>query len=95
MHVVVLCTKNSIFAANKNTKTMDKFVSEFTEEELAATKEADDLLFDNIEWEKIPLIVKKRIWTRRKINIEKYKGSIKLVDGFSFDSDSKVRLYNW
>ncbi len=73
----------------------ENFVPEFTEEELAANKEIDDLIFDNIEWEKVPKIVKKRIWTRRMINIKKYKGSIELVDGFSFDSDSKIKLYNW
>lgn len=71
----------------------EKFISEFTEEELAKNKEADDLIFRNIEWEKVPLIVKKRIWTRRMLFFNKTQGSLKLVDGFSFNSDSKVKLY--
>ena len=72
----------------------DNFESEFTEEELDANKEGDNLLFDNVEWEIVPTIVKKRIWTRRMINIKKNKGSLELVDGFSFDSDSKIKLYD-
>ena len=72
---------------------IDDFVSEFTEEELAKNKEADDLIFHNIEWEKVPLIVKKRIWTRRMLFFNKTQGSLKLADGFSFDSDSSVKRY--
>ena len=73
---------------------IENFKSEYTEEERDANKEGDNLLFDNVEWEKVPTIVKKRIWTRRMINIKKNKGSLELVDGFSFDSDSKVKLYD-
>jgi len=73
----------------------ENFVPEFTEEELAATEETDDMIWENFDWDDVPKIVKKRIWTRRMINIKKYKGSMKLVDGFSFDSDSKIKLYNW
>ena len=73
---------------------MGNYVSEFTEEELAATKETDDLLWEFVDWEKVPVIVKKRICARRRINMEKYKGSITLAPGFSFDSDSKIKLYN-
>ncbi|MEE3447686.1 MAG: hypothetical protein VZQ51_03625 [Bacteroidales bacterium] len=72
---------------------MGKFISEFTKEELAATKEIDDFIFHNMEWEKIPTIVKKRIWTRRMLGFERLKGSMQLAEGFSFDSDSKVKLY--
>ncbi|MCR5455978.1 MAG: hypothetical protein K6F33_13415 [Bacteroidales bacterium] len=75
--------------------TLEDFEPEFTDEELAENEEADDLIFDNIEWENIPSIVKKRLWTRKMINIKESQGnSLELVDGFSFDSDSKIKLYN-
>ncbi|MBO7440285.1 MAG: hypothetical protein J6U21_11490 [Bacteroidales bacterium] len=73
----------------------EDFKSEFTEEDLAENEEADDLIFDNVEWEKIPPLVKKRLWTRKMINIQESQGTMELVDGFSFDSDSKIKLYNW
>ena len=74
---------------------LDDFVPEFTQEELDANAEADDLLYDHIEWEKMPQTVKKRIWTRKMICIKESQGnSLELVDGFSFDSDSKIKLYN-
>ena len=71
----------------------ENFVPEFTEEELEENKATDNLIAHNMEWEKVPVIVKKRIWTRRMLGFEKLKGSMKLADGFSFDSDSKVKLY--
>lgn len=73
---------------------LDDFVPEFTQEELDANAEADDLLYDHIEWEKMPQTVKKRIWTRKMICIKESQGTMQLVDGFSFDSDSKIKLYN-
>ena len=71
------------------------FVSEFSQEELDATKETDSLIYHAYinDWDKIPEIVKKRVWTRRMLFLKSTQGTMKLTNGFSFDSDSKVKLY--
>lgn len=48
-------------------------------------------IFDN--WDTVPVEVKKEIARKREAAIEKYQGTIQLAPGFSFDSDSKVKLY--
>lgn len=75
---------------------LDDFVPEFTQEELDANKESDNLIYHTFvfEWDKIPEIVKKRVWTRRMLFCKESQGTMKLADGFSFDSDSKIKLYN-
>lgn len=72
------------------------FVPEFTDDELKATEETDDLIFFSYinEWDKVPPIVKKRIWTRRMLACKESQGTMTLAPGFSFDSDSKIKLYN-
>lgn len=72
------------------------FVPEFTKEELDATKESDNLIFRAYinEWDKVPQVVKKRIWTRRMLFFKESQGTVNLVPGFSFDSDSRIKLYN-
>lgn len=48
-------------------------------------------IFDN--WETVLIEVKKDLAKKRKAAIKKYQGAIQLAQGFSFDSDSNVKLY--
>lgn len=48
-------------------------------------------IFD--KWDKMSVEEKKAIAQKRKENMQKSQGKIWFAPGFSFDSDSKVKLY--
>lgn len=48
-------------------------------------------IFD--KWEKLSVEQKKEIAKKRKEYMEKSQGKIWFAPGFSFDSDSKIKLY--
>lgn len=48
-------------------------------------------IFD--KWDKMSIEEKKAIAQKRKENMKKSQGKIWFAPGFSFDSDSKVKLY--
>ena len=70
------------------------FVPEFTKEEIDTTKESDNSIFRAYlnEWDKVPQVVKKRIWTRRMLFFKESQGTVNLAPGFSFDSDSIIKI---
>lgn len=45
------------------------------------------------EWDKLSVDEKKKIADKRNAAYNKYKHSVFFAPGFSFDSDSKVKLY--
>lgn len=72
---------------------------DFTQEELESNAKIDDLIWESYEqgainWDEVPVIVKKRIAARRSIAAKKSQGSFIFAPGFSFDSDTSVKLYS-
>lgn len=56
-------------------------------------EEQDYLIWKNTPWGDVPIEVKKRIAASRRRNSIKTQGTLAFVSGFSFDSDSTVKLY--
>lgn len=52
-----------------------------------------DLKTINENWDNIPIEVKQQISNRRKEAARLSQGKITFAPGFSFDSDSKIKLY--
>ena len=53
----------------------------------------DYLLWEALPWGNLPLEVRKRLVAKREANSIKSQGTLAFVPGFSFDSDSTIKLY--
>lgn len=53
----------------------------------------DYLIWKYTPWEEVPVEVKKRIAANREKNSLRTQGTLTFAPGFSFDSDSEVKLY--
>ena len=53
----------------------------------------DYLLWQVVPWENLPLEVRKRLVAKREANSIKSQGTLAFAPGFSFDSDSAIKLY--
>jgi len=62
----------------------------FTQEELDENKEMDNFICDHVDWDLIPVIVKKRVAARRHNYAKMTQGKLGIAKYFYADSEVAV-----
>ena len=62
----------------------------FTQEELDENKEVDSFIRKNVDWDLIPVVIKKRVAARRDYYSQKYQGQLGIAQYFYKDSEPVV-----
>ncbi|MBQ4407416.1 MAG: hypothetical protein II852_10465 [Bacteroidales bacterium] len=62
----------------------------FTEQEILENKEMDNFIFDHVDWDLIPVVIKKRVAARRHYYAQKTQGKLGIAQYFYKDSEPVV-----
>ena len=62
----------------------------FTEQEILENKDMDNFIFDHVDWDLVPILIKKRIVARRMAYATKTQGKLGIADYFYKDSEPVV-----
>jgi len=62
----------------------------FTEQEILENKDMDNFIFDHVDWDLIPVVIKKRVAARRDYYSQKYQGQLGIAQYFYKDSEPVV-----
>ena len=66
----------------------------FSQEELDENKEMDSFIRKNVDWDLVPILIKKRIVARRMAYATKTQGKLGIADYFYADSEPVVEHCN-
>ena len=81
------------FVKLKKSNTMEILYG-FSQEELDENKEMDSFIRKNVDWDLIPILIKKRIVARRMAYATKTQGKLGIADYFYADSEPVVEPCN-
>lgn len=62
----------------------------FTEQEILENKDMDNFIFDHVDWDLIPVVIKKRVAARRHYYAKKTQGKLGIAQYFYKDSEPVV-----